>query len=85
MCSNSDQDDCIGHSCTNGATCVDEIAGYSCQCQAGYVGTWCETGEMMSVHRKILSDVFNCDDKVPLFLMKNKGFCKKYSIINQSI
>ena len=62
--SNLDVDDCIGHSCTNGATCVDAIAGYSCQCQAGYVGTWCETGEMMSLCVMMLSDMYDGDNNV---------------------
>jgi len=32
-------DDCIGHSCRNGATCVDGRRTYTCRCQPGYTGS----------------------------------------------
>ena len=25
-------DDCVDHQCSNGGVCVDDIAGYNCQC-----------------------------------------------------
>eukprot|EP00033_Pygsuia_biforma_P000588 GCRY01000695.1.p1 GENE.GCRY01000695.1~~GCRY01000695.1.p1 ORF type:complete len:1810 (+),score=344.63 GCRY01000695.1:197-5626(+) len=31
-----------GYLCKNGAACIDEIAGYSCDCLEGYSGTYCE-------------------------------------------
>lgn len=34
-------DDCIGHSCVNGGTCVDGIDSYSCLCVPGYSGINC--------------------------------------------
>ena len=29
-------DECIGNACTNGATCLDGIGNYTCQCPAGF-------------------------------------------------
>ena len=40
-----DTDECASNPCENGASCTDEVDGYSCECAAGYVGTTCETGE----------------------------------------
>ena len=40
----SDTDDCVGHGCANGATCIDHLGGYTCDCADGYVGTLCDTG-----------------------------------------
>ena len=39
----SDIDDCISHSCQNGAVCVDETSGYRCECSPGFSGTFCES------------------------------------------
>jgi len=30
--------DCIGHRCRNGATCVDGYRTYTCQCAPGFTG-----------------------------------------------
>eukprot|EP00808_Paulinella_micropora_P016736 g83090.t1 len=35
-------DDCPGHECLNGATCVDGVQSYSCKCVDGYFGDFCE-------------------------------------------
>ncbi|OAD53539.1 Neurogenic locus Notch protein [Eufriesea mexicana] len=35
-------DDCPGHLCQNGATCMDRINEYSCLCPPSYTGTQCE-------------------------------------------
>ena len=31
-------DDCTDHTCQNGATCIDGIQSYSCQCMPGFTG-----------------------------------------------
>eukprot|EP00057_Strongylocentrotus_purpuratus_P022929 XP_011677403.1 PREDICTED: low affinity immunoglobulin epsilon Fc receptor-like [Strongylocentrotus purpuratus] len=33
---------CYSHPCLNGATCVEELDGYSCSCLGGYIGIHCE-------------------------------------------
>ena len=42
----ADIDECANttDNCTNGATCVNTIGGYMCDCQTGYEGVYCETG-----------------------------------------
>jgi len=32
-------DDCLGHRCRNGATCVDGVRSYTCRCPTGYIGS----------------------------------------------
>ena len=48
----SDIDDCVGALCKSG-TCIDEVNGYSCQCQAGYTGEFCEEGKNKIKDKKI--------------------------------
>ena len=43
----ADIDECEAAPCLNGATCTDEVNGYSCECAAGYTGEDCETGMVM--------------------------------------
>ena len=38
----TDIDDCVNNSCQNNATCVDHVSGYTCNCPAGFTGTYCE-------------------------------------------
>ena len=38
----TDIDDCAGQPCMNGGRCSDQVAGYRCQCAAGYTGQNCE-------------------------------------------
>ena len=40
----SDIDDCGSDSCMHGATCMDRVNSYSCECAQGYIGSRCETG-----------------------------------------
>ncbi|ERL92058.1 hypothetical protein D910_09380 [Dendroctonus ponderosae] len=35
-------DDCPGHQCQNGATCIDGVDSYTCQCPSTYTGRYCE-------------------------------------------
>lgn len=37
-----DINDCAGDPCENGASCVDEVDGYRCDCVPGYEGNQCE-------------------------------------------
>ena len=39
-----DVDDCVNHTCANGASCVDGYNNYSCNCLPRYTGEHCETG-----------------------------------------
>ena len=41
----ADIDDCESNPCQNGATCVDGIDSYTCECANGYSGDNCETGK----------------------------------------
>ncbi|XP_068690653.1 neurogenic locus notch homolog protein 1-like, partial [Montipora foliosa] len=34
---------CANHTCANGASCVDGINSYFCNCTAGFTGTYCQT------------------------------------------
>lgn len=35
-------DDCPGHQCQNGATCIDGVNSYTCGCPSTYTGRFCE-------------------------------------------
>ena len=43
----ADIDECADNNCTNGATCVDGVNGYTCTCTSGYNDTYCETGKWL--------------------------------------
>ena len=36
--------ECGSMPCMNGATCLEMVNGYQCQCAAGFTGDSCETG-----------------------------------------
>ena len=40
----TDIDDCVGVTCINGGTCVDDVNSFRCRCLSGFVGELCETG-----------------------------------------
>lgn len=37
--------ECQSDPCLNGATCIDGVGSYTCDCVAGYTGIHCETGK----------------------------------------
>lgn len=40
------KDDCESNPCQNNGVCIDEIAGFHCNCEnTGYTGTLCEDNE----------------------------------------
>jgi len=39
-----DVDECDSFPCMNGATCVDNVDSFTCNCQSGYTGDTCQTG-----------------------------------------
>ena len=39
-----DIDFCNSNPCMDGATCVDHVTSFTCNCPAGYTGDTCETG-----------------------------------------
>lgn len=43
-----DIDDCTASSCKNGATCLDGVNSFNCQCAKGYYGDKCENGKSSS-------------------------------------
>ena len=42
-----DVDECVTDPCKNGATCVDQVGSYRCNCVAGYTGSNCETSKVI--------------------------------------
>ena len=40
----TDIDECASGPCQNGATCLDQVNGYQCQCEPGYTDLQCQTG-----------------------------------------
>ena len=41
----ADIDDCVGQPCQNGATCIDAVNNYTCNCVDGYTGRNCSIGK----------------------------------------
>ena len=42
---NLDIDDCSPNQCLNGATCIDKVNDFECNCAAGYNGNLCQTSK----------------------------------------
>ena len=42
-------DKCASSPCQNGGTCVDGINSYTCNCKKGYIGSNCETGNILII------------------------------------
>ena len=49
-----DINECIPDQCQNGATCVDLIANFQCECPEGYEGKTCDIGIPFSIKMKKL-------------------------------
>ena len=43
----SDINDCVNNPCGDNGLCVDGVASYTCQCDAGWEGTHCEISEYL--------------------------------------
>ena len=46
----SDIDDCASSTCQNGGTCVDGVNSYTCNCDVGYAGKNCESGNILIIY-----------------------------------
>ena len=46
----SDTNECAPAPCKNGATCVDLVGSYRCDCVTGYSGSNCETSKNLKCH-----------------------------------
>ena len=44
-----DINECFSNPCLNGGTCVDQVNGYVCSCQPGYIGTNCQISEYLAI------------------------------------
>lgn len=54
VCFFSDINDCVNHTCENGATCLDGINSYWCNCTAGFTGAYCERGKEIAKKNVLL-------------------------------
>ena len=42
----TDTDNCASSPCQHGGNCTDQILGFHCDCETGYSGDMCETGQL---------------------------------------
>ncbi|XP_038057449.1 adhesion G protein-coupled receptor E2-like [Patiria miniata] len=62
----TDIDECMNHLCQNGATCVDGINEYSCNCDSGFKGTLC--AEVHYCFSAPCRNGGNCEDGTGTFM-----------------
>ena len=54
VCSQPDLNDCVPNSCQNGAKCVDGVNNYTCTCDAGWTGQYCDQGQFSRCIRTLV-------------------------------
>ena len=60
MCETNDND-CVRHQCKNGATCVDLVNDYRCNCPYGFKGAMCEIDQDLCADLKPCKNGARCD------------------------
>ena len=72
----ADIDECASSPCQNGGTCVDGVNSYTCNCDVGYAGKNCETGNILNIYplaTAVLLDKF-ADQNSINFTLSQKQF-----------
>ena len=70
----ADIDDCTDQPCQNGATCIDAVNDYTCNCVDGYTGKNCNIGKSrVSVFGSYLNGIFKYSRWLGRILCK---YCK---------
>ena len=68
-----DINECSSSPCRNGATCLDLVNKYECQCVAGYTGTNCEQG--------LASTITKCSSFKGYLLLLSKESAPKFAAV----
>lgn len=55
-------DECQSDPCQNGATCIDLLAEYKCECPEDFVGLQCETLRLVTCDNKPCKFGAKCED-----------------------
>ena len=53
----ADMDDCVDVTCYGHGTCVDGVDSHTCNCEAAYTGSNCETGMFLNITSLSVSEV----------------------------